>query len=173
MAVHIVAEWKDDTYSEYKKLNAQQIYDELRNLGKSLRLPFEQVPPQEAVDFARNNPQSEWYKVFEWNDSVAAEAYRRRQYGAVKGSIITFELKNPQVEVLDKKEKQMPIPLYINPRHKDVSNPVPTEIVMMEPDLRRSTLEQALKELNAFKAKYHFLKELSKVFEAINQVNIP
>lgn len=172
MAVYMVAEWKDDAYSEYKKLNAQQIYDEMRNLGKSLGMSFEQVPPQKMVDFARNNPQSEWYKVFEWDDSIAAEAYRRRQYGNVKGSIITFEIKNPQVEVLDKKENPMPIPLYINPRHKEVNNPVPTEIVMMEPELRKSTLEQALKELNAFKAKYHFLKELSKVFEAINEVNI-
>lgn len=172
MAVHMIAKWRDGTYSEYRKLDAQQIYDEIRSIGLSNGSTFESVSNEELVDYARNNPNSESYKIFEWNDAIAAESYRKEQARVVKNSLITFEIKNPQVELVENEQKK-PIPLFLNPSSNKLKQHAPTEIVMMEPELRKSVLKKALDELNAFKLKYHYLKELSKVFNAISQVNIP
>lgn len=172
MAVHMIAKWRDGTYSEYRKLDAQQIYDEIRSIGSSNGSTFESVSNAEFVEYARRNPNSESYKIFEWNDAIAAESFRKEQARVVKNSLITFEIKNPQVELIENEQKK-PIPLFLNPSSNRLKQHAPTEIVMMEPDLRKSVLKKALDELNAFKLKYHYLKELSKVFDAISQVNIP
>lgn len=170
MAIMPNVSWKKEAYSEYKKMNAQTVYTELRNIGKNN--PFEQIPNQDIVDFARANIQSELHKGFNWNDFEAAEAYRRDQARHIKNSLVTFELTQPQVKIVEQ-ETIIEIPAFINPGHDKLKEHAPTEIVMVQPELRKATLEKALKELQAFQKKYHYLNELAKVFDAINQVNIP
>lgn len=169
----IIAKWKKDTYSELKKLDAQIIYNELRDIGKNNL--YEQVSNQEVIDYARNNPNSELYKAFEWRDSVAAENYRKDQARSIKNSLVTFELENPQVKLVNN-DTVIEINAFTNPSANNLKNHAPTEIVMSKPDLRKAALEKALRELNSFKERYAYLTELADVFEAIlqaNKVNIP
>lgn len=169
----IIAHWKDNT-NFFNNLNAQNCYDELINLGNQLNInTYKEIPNQEVVDFARNNKTSELHNAFEWNDSVAAEAFRRHTAKNLKNCLYTYTLENPQVELKDSDEKRVEVPLFINPGHKDVKSHVATTIVMSNTDLRKSTLEKALSELKGFEKRYYFLSELAQVFEAINNVKIP
>lgn len=172
----IVTTWKKGTFSNLAKLNAQTIYDEFRSIAVAHNHPYEMLPNQDIVDFARANPNSESYKIFEWNDTIAAESYRRRQANTAKNSLVTFELENPQVSIKNNENVKLEIPAFINPSSDQVKNHAPTEIVMSKPDLRKAALEKALSELNSFQKRYAFLTELANVFDAItkaNQINIP
>lgn len=163
----IIAEWRKDTYSNFKKCDAQKVYDELRVIGKNN--PLESVSNQEFVDYARANPQSESHKLFEWNDSIAAEAYRRSTAKNAKNALITYELDCPQVSITDSNDRKIEIPLFINPGDDSLNAHAPTEIVMQKQDLRISALHKALDELNSFSKRYHYLSELNNVFIAIQQ----
>lgn len=175
MAVHIVAEWREGTYNRYKKLDAQTIYDEIRSIGSSNGTPFESVSNQEFVDYARNNPNSESYKAFEWDDTIAAETFRRAQAKDIKNALITYELKNPQVILSDDNEKNVPIPLFLNPEKPGTGKGMhsPTEIIMQDMDSRNAILHKAVDELRSFQNRYHYLDGLKQVFDAINNINIP
>ena len=165
----IKAVWKKDCYGSFSKLNAQSCYDELMIIANNNN---SEIPNQEVVDYARNNPSSELYKAFNWNDAEAAEAFRRHTAKNLKNSLYTFELENPQVSISNN-EEQKEIPLFLNPSSDTVKNHVPTEIVMCKTDLHKATLEKALRELQGFQQRYSFLIELSAVFQAIAQVKIP
>jgi len=72
----IVGEWIPQ--SGYKgKADANKVAYEIETIGISNTT--DEFNTQEMVDYARNNPGSELHKLFEWNDSVAAEAYRNQQ----------------------------------------------------------------------------------------------
>ncbi len=167
----IKAVWKRDSGGYFKELNAQDCYEELEII-KSNNAKGE-IPNQEVVDYARNHPTSELYKAFNWNDFEAAEAFRRHTANNLKNCLCTFEIETPQVRITNENDVPQEIPLFINPSSKKVKNHVPTEIAMSKPDLRKATLEKALRQLQAFQRKYHFLKELDVVFQAISKVNIP
>ena len=72
----IVGEWIPQ--SGFKsKADAHKVALEVESIGYKNNL--DEFNTQEMVDFARNNPSSELYKLFEWNDTIAAEAYRNEQ----------------------------------------------------------------------------------------------
>lgn len=60
---------------------------------------------------------------------------------------------------------------YVNIKQSDSSEFVSLCNVLKDEDLTRKMLEQAKCELNAFAKKYSTLKELSKVFAAIAEIN--
>ena len=165
----IKAIWKKNVYSSFSSLDAQSCYDELMIIANNNN---SEVPNQEVVDYARNNPNSELHKAFNWNDAEAAEAFRRHTAKNLKNSLYTIELEIPQVSI-SKNDEPIEIPLFLNPGSNTVKNHMPTEIVMCKPDLHKSTLEKALRELQGFQKRYSFLTELSAVFQAIAQVKIP
>lgn len=166
----IKAVWKKDCYGNFSKLNAQSCYNELMIIANNNN---SEVPNQEVVDYARNNPNSELHKAFNWNDAEAAEAFRRHTAKNLKNSLYTFELENPQVSMLNNNKGQTEIPLFLNPGSDTVKNHVPTQIVMSKADLHKAMFEKALQELQGFQKRYSFLTELSAVFQAIAQVKIP
>ena len=162
----IKAVWKKNNNERFSKLDAQSCYDELMVIANNNN---NEISNQKVVDYARDNPDSELHKAFNWNDAEAADAYRRETARTLKNSLYTFELDSPQVSLKDNKE----IPLFLNPGSDDARNHMPTEIVMSKPDLHQATLKKALGELNSFKYRYSFLTELSGVFKAIDEINIP
>jgi len=167
MAIKVV--WKKDSF--FRNLNAQNCYDELITISSHNNL--QDIPNQDVVDYARNNANSELHKAFNWNDKEAAEAFRRHTAKNLKNSLYTFELENPQVSITNSVDDQVLIPAFLNPGTDNVKNHMPTEIVMVNKDLRKATLEKALRELQGFQQRYSFLTELEAVFKAISQVNIP
>ena len=72
----IVGEWIPQSGFRYKA-DANKVALEMESIGYSNTT--DEFNTQDMVDYARNNPQSELHKLFEWNDTVAAEAYRNRQ----------------------------------------------------------------------------------------------
>lgn len=163
-----IAHWKKGTYSGFTKLDPQKCYEELKTLPNASD-NLQRIPNQCVVDFAKNNPQSELYNAFDWDDANCANAFRKHVAKNLKNSLYTFELENPQVKTVDCKEIKE-IPLFINPGKKGESDHMPTEIVMSNKDLRQSTLEKALRELENFKKRYGFLKELEGIFSAIDNI---
>lgn len=61
------------------------------------------------------------------------------------------------------------VPVYLS-EDDDKREYVKPEVALARPDYRAQVLGQALKELRSFRRKYRTLKELSKVFEAIDEV---
>ena len=75
----IVGEWVPQC--NLQKYNANQVAQELETIGyNNNTMEFD---TQEAVDFARNNPNSELHKILEWDDKIAAEKYRNVQVGNI------------------------------------------------------------------------------------------
>lgn len=97
------------------------------------------------------------HNEFEWNDSVAAEAYRETQARHIINCIeIVREEKEPVRAFFSISRAE---PEY---RHIDA--------IMKEEDKRQALLNMALAELLSFKKKYAQLEELAAVFTAIDEV---
>lgn len=72
----VVGEWIPQ--SGFKnKADANKVAQEIESIG--INNTTDEFSAQEMVDYARNNPNSELHKLFEWNDAIAAEAYRNQQ----------------------------------------------------------------------------------------------
>lgn len=73
--------WKH-TGTSFMKADAQLVGEELEKLEFAGELIADEV-----LKFARNNPDSELYKCFEWDDSIAGEKYRKMQSSGILSSI--------------------------------------------------------------------------------------
>lgn len=124
------------------------------------------VTPQAVVDDARPED-SLLHPVFEWDDEKAAEAYRIHQAGNFIRCIVVVPEKNDTVKE--------PIKLFINTNPTDdgqkrIGSFINLRSAMENPASRSVILSNAKHEMLLFKKKYSQLKELSKVFEAIDSV---
>lgn len=70
--------WKNMGFSADAQLVGEEL-EKLEILGE--------VTSDALLSYARNNPESETYKCFEWDDSVAGEKFRRYQATHVLTSI--------------------------------------------------------------------------------------
>ncbi len=70
--------WKNYSFSA----DAQAVGQELEKLELAGEITSEIV-----LDYARKNTDSEMYKCFEWNDSIASEKYRKYQASQLLSSI--------------------------------------------------------------------------------------
>lgn len=94
---------------------------------------------------------------FEWDDSVAAEAYRENQARHIINSL----------EVVI--EEAPPVRAFFNIQ-RTTSEYQHITAILKTPDAREELFKQALSELLAFKRKYSELTDFSKVFDAIDEV---
>ena len=99
------------------------------------------------------------HKAFEWNDSIAAEEYRKSQARHIINSLITIA------------EPDMPpVRAYMN---VELSSPdyKPIWILLSNMDDYANMLNTALREFRAFEAKYRNLSELKPLFDAASEIN--
>lgn len=121
------------------------------------------ITPKIVLESARSET-SAIHPCFEWNDDVAAEKYRETQAGLL--------IRNLTVKMIETGEKQTePVRAYVSIKQSDSSEFISLQNVLKDDELTQKMLEQAKNELNAFAKKYSALQELSKVFEAIAEVN--
>lgn len=73
--------WKH-TGTSFISADAQLVGEELEKLEFAGELTADEV-----LEFARNNPNSETYKCFEWDNTVAGEKYRKMQASGILSSI--------------------------------------------------------------------------------------
>jgi len=115
--------------------------------------------PPDVVEFAKN-PKTALHMRFEWDDTKAAAEYRLWQ---------AREIIRVCVTVLPQDNK--PIRAYVSlvdDRGKNGYRSIGD--VMADPERRSALIDQALRELNQFQAKYRRIKELSPVFDAAKRV---
>ena len=142
----------------YKFKSGSHIKADPQRAGEMLeRLEAENNLTAKALVDANRAEDAPLHNEFEWNDSVAAEAYRETQARHIINCIeIVREEKEPVRAFFSISRAE---PEY---RHIDA--------IMKEADKRQALLNMALAELLSFKKKYAQLEELAAVFTAIDEV---
>lgn len=119
------------------------------------------INPARAVDWARKHRKSALYEHLEWDDGVAAEAYRVQQ---VRTLMI--------LHILDDDGDRRFISLSIDRKHDGTNGYRPFDEVAGAPNLREIMLADALAELQRVKARFARLSELAEVWEAAERVPV-
>lgn len=140
------AEWK---IKGIFKADAQRVTDEI---GEN------SVTPEQVLEKARNDENSELHKCFEWNDGIAAEKYRLIQARKI---IINLTY-------IPKEKTNEPVRCFQITREKSVY--MPTKQFLVNNDEYQDLLKRAKVELESFKRRYATLSELETVFEAIESI---
>lgn len=128
--------------------DAQKCYAEITSL--------EEATPENIVDLARDES-TELHKCFQWDDSIAAENWRRQQARQVCQSLtVTIEVDEEKTQT------------YRVIQHDPVTMAYrPIVYTVRDQDAYSRLLEQAKSELKSFKARYARLAELSEIIEEI------
>lgn len=153
----IVGEWIPQSGFRYKA-DANKVASEVESIGYNNNL--DEFNTQEMVDFARNNPTSELHKLFEWNDTVAAEAYRNVQ----AKNILRF-LRITVVDNETKKENKTAIRYFVSTGKRDGSYKK-TEIVFKNASDADRMLEGMRRDAENFINRYKVYASLSPQLEA-------
>lgn len=138
----------------FKKFKAdpQKVWDELQNIGK-------EYTPQDVLDYAKD-PESELHKCFDWDDTIAAEKWRKQQARWVCNSLV--------VTVIEEERPQVTFRVIQHDTEDKTYRPV-TYTVRNEDQYGR-LLEMAKRELKAFKERYEEIIELRNVIEEIERI---
>lgn len=115
------------------------------------------ITPKKVVDESRPET-APLHGCFEWRDDVAAERYREQQARVMIAQITVVHETND--------EKPVTVRAFVNTSE----NYQPISVVLNRPDLKEQMLNDALRELAAFRRKYDSLKDLKPVIEAIDTV---
>ena len=140
------AEWK---IKGIFKADAQRVADEI---GEN------SITPEQVLEKARNDENSELHKCFEWNDGIAAEKYRLIQARKI---IINLAY-------VPKEKTDEPVRCFQITREKSVY--MPTKQFLVNNDEYQDLLKRAKVELESFNRRYATLSDLETVFEAIESI---
>lgn len=121
------------------------------------RLEAENNLTAKALVDANRPEDAPLHNEFEWNDSIAAEAYRENQARHIINCI----------EIV--REEKEPVRAFFSISRAE-SEYHHVDAIMKEEDKRQALLKQALSELVSFERKYRQLEELAAVFAAIDEV---
>lgn len=147
----MVYKWKTYSYKTSAAV-AGSVCEELdRTVG---------LTPENLVDASRPED-APLHNEFEWDDNVAAEAYRKAQ----------ARLMISNLSIVIEEKKQEPVRAYFSLQRgfRKNSGTYESTITIMEDSERRALLlEKAKAEMIAFKSKYSMLTELADVFESID-----
>ena len=129
------------------KADAEKVYSDLENITEKT--------PQNVVDYASEHPDSELYKCFTWDDSKAANEYRKAEARQVMRLLVVRE---------DKEEE----PRQFRVLQKASESYVPVQKFVRNEEEYQALLKRAYAELQAFKERYQSLVELEDVIEVID-----
>lgn len=144
--------WKVGSY--FSKSDANKIGQELEFIEKTNDLNAKNV-----VDYAREHTNSELYNIFDWNDTTAAEKYRRDVASRVISSI--------RVEIIEDKTKKTNTPIKAYVQVAKRQNFEPIEVFVKDTDKYQILLEKAYRELNGVKDRYTELTEIQELLADI------
>ena len=140
--------WKVDGFY---KADASKVLDELSELGDEYSL-------SDVVKKAKDE-NSEMHSIFEWDDSVAGEEYRKIQAGKMVRNLVIVRS--------DETEEKTNVRYFVSTGKRD-STYTPTRLVIRNQDAYEQLLERAYAELRAFKEKYSTLSELEEILALID-----
>ena len=131
--------------------DASMVLDELSELGDEYSL-------SDVVEKAKDE-NSEMHSIFEWDDSIAGEEYRKIQAGRMVRNLVI--VRN------DETEEKTNVRYFVSTGKRD-STYTPTRLVIRNQDAYEQLLERAYAELRAFKEKYSTLSELEEILALID-----
>ena len=130
-------------------LDANDVGHELEKL--------DELTPANVVELARSEDNI-LHKIFEWDDTIAAEKYRQVQ----AGRLIT----NLQINVIkDDKEEPIQVRAFVTLQRETVYEPI--ETIVKDTDRYAILLDKAYRELNSIKHKYEELNEIQELLADI------
>lgn len=133
--------------------DANKVYEEISGIGES-------CTPTQIVEYAREHKDSELYKCFDWDDTVAAEKWRLQQARTVVCNIVYEEVsKDNQVQNIRVIQHVPELEAY-----------KPVSLIIRNKTEYESLLERACAELRAFKERYKMLTELEQIMERIDAI---
>ena len=117
------------------------------------------LTPDAVVEAARpaDHP---LHPIFEWDDSVAAEAWRRSQASDVLRSVVAIMPERP--------EMAKPTRAFVSIRADDGPAYIPIRRAMSDPEMRDQVLAGAMRELVSWRRRYTELQELAELFAQID-----
>ena len=148
MDTNMVIKWGVRRYNADPK----KCWAEIKSLGDT-------VTPEMVVEYARD-PETELHKCFEWDDTKAAEAWRKQQARLVCGSLVVVEEKEEKEQISFRILQHDPL--------EQAYKPV-TLIVRNEDEYKR-LVNRAKAELASFRERYKNILELQSVIEEIEKV---
>lgn len=131
------------------KTDPEAVFKELQTL--------EERTPDAIVDLARNSD-SVLHSMFDWDDEVAAEKWRKQQARIISCNLIV-ETREQKGEVIELRL------MHVSEEKKSYEE---INYFVEHENEYAKLLKRAKMDLNSFKTKYHILKELSPIFEAID-----
>lgn len=145
--MEVTYQWVEGSHMSGDANEAGRVCAELAEQGK--------LTAEELVNVSRDKD-STLHSMFEWDDTIAAEKYRETQaYKIIRSVEVVIE--------------SSPIPqrAFGTVEHKAYQR---IERIMETDSLRQILLNNAKRELEAFKRKYSRLTELAEVFKAIDML---
>lgn len=149
----MIYQWKTGSHS---KLDAQVAGEEIERIRT---LNNGRIESAMLVDAARNE-RSPLHPAFEWDDIIAADAFRVEQ--------ARYLIRSIEVVISNEAEAK-PIRAFVSVVRDDDRSFTSISHAMADPELRRQVLVNALKELEAWRIRYAELVELAQVFAAIDE----
>lgn len=118
------------------------------------------LEPEDIVSAARNE-QSALHPHFEWDDGVAAEAFRADQARELVRSL-TIDVSRSNLE-------ERSVRAFVNVETEAGRGYVSTMTAMSSEELRKQVLRKAFAELEAWRSRHAELSELARIFSAIDE----
>lgn len=144
----MVYQWKPASQIKADAQEAGKVCEELeRTVGLTAKTLLDASRPKNAP----------LHGEFEWDDTVAAEAYRETQAQYIIRMLC----------VAPDEERKEPVRAYFATEKAKVYDGV--NVILQDINKRSALLDIAMKELAAFKRKYCMLSELTDVFAAIDK----
>lgn len=134
------------------KADAEAVYSEITALGDSFS-------PEQIVEAAREEG-TELHKCFTWDDTVAAENWRRHQARMLVAQLVV------KAETSD--NEPVAVRVIASTTHRNEYKSV-VKLLEVEQDYA-DLLARATRELQAVRAKYKTVTELREIFEAIDEL---
>ena len=134
------------------KADAETVYKEITALGGSFS-------PEQIVEAAREEG-TELHKCFTWDDTVAAESWRRHQARMLVAQLVV------RTETADK--EPVAVRVIASTATRNEYKPV-VKLIEAEQGYA-DLLARAINELKAFQQKYKAITELREIFAAIDEL---
>lgn len=144
----MIYKWKEGSQHKVSAQIAGEVCEVLEKNGE--------LNAQNLVDVSRPED-APLHDEFEWDDSIAAEMYRKTQAGAIIRHLAI------ETETVTPVRAYFPIEVKSN-KYEHI------ETIIRHEDKYAVLLKQALRELEAFQRKYQMLSELQELFDVITGI---
>ena len=134
------------------KADPESVYSEITALGDTFS-------PEMIVEAAKNE-NSELHKCFTWDDTIAAENWRRHQARMLVAQLV--------VKTESKSGETVAVRVVSTTSIRNEYTP--TAMLVKSEQGYEDLLARAIKELKAFQQKYQIIEELREIFEAIDEL---